>query len=115
MLHPNSDLESAFVGLQSRVKSEHDNALEFIENILNPGVRHLLIPLVDGDVVLSEKVELANRILGARVESKDDALRVSMYTQDAWLKSCAAHLIGILGLRHFQKDLDEWMSDSDPL
>jgi len=115
MLHPGADLKSAFVGLQSQVKSEHDNALEFIENILKPGVRRLLLPLVDGEVALTEKVELANRILGSRVESKDDALRVLMYTQDPWMKSCAAHLIGVLGLKHCQKELEEWMSDPDPL
>jgi AAA family ATP:ADP antiporter len=114
MLHPDADLKSAFVGLHSPVKSEHDNALEFIENILKPGVRHLLLPLVDADMVLTEKVELANRILGSKVESKDDALRVLMNTHDPWMKSCAAHLIGILGLKHFQEQLDEWASDPDP-
>ncbi len=92
MIHPDTDLESAFVGLQSVVKSEHDKALEFVENILKPGFRHLLLPLIDGDVLLTEKVELADRILGSRVESKDDALRVLMYTEDPWMKSCAAHI-----------------------
>jgi len=71
LLHPDSDLESAFVGLQSEVKSEHDNALEFLENILKPGVRHLLIPLVDGDMALSDKVDLAGRVLGSKVESQE--------------------------------------------
>jgi hypothetical protein len=115
MLHPDTDLESAFVGLQSGVKSEHDNALEFIENIVRPGFRHLLIPLVDSDMALKEKVELANRLLGSRIESKDDAIRVLMNTQDPWMKSCAAHLIGILGLKHFEKELDVLAIDSDPL
>jgi AAA family ATP:ADP antiporter len=115
MLHPDHDLQSAFVGLQSTNKSEHDNALEFIENTLKPGVRRLLVPLVDGDIGLNEKVELANRMLGSKVESKDDALRVLMQTEDPWLKSCAAHLIGILGLKNFQKEVDEWASDPDPL
>ena len=115
MLHPDSDLESAFLGLQSPVKSEHDTALEFIENIFQPGIRRLLIPLVDGDIALTEKVELANRILGSKVESQDDVLRVLMYTEDPWMKSCAAHLIGILGLKQFDKQLDDWATDPDSL
>jgi AAA family ATP:ADP antiporter len=115
MLHPEADLESAFVGLQSGIKGEHDKAVEFIENVLKPDVRHLLIPLVDADVPLSEKVELANRILGSKIESKDDALRVLMHTHDPWMKSCAAHLIGILGLRHYQDELEEWANDPDAL
>jgi hypothetical protein len=115
MLHPDADLESAFLGLQSHVKTDHDTALDFIDNILKPGVRRLLIPLVDAEIALTEKVVLANRILGSRVESKDDALRVLMQTEDPWMKSCAAHLIGMLGLTHYQKELDEWVSDPDPL
>jgi hypothetical protein len=115
MLHPEVDLESAFVGLQSGIKSEHDKALEFIENVLKPDVRHLLIPLVDGDVPLTEKVELANRILGSKVESEDDALRVLMHTDDLWMKSCAAYLIGFLGLKHFHGELEEWANDPDAL
>jgi hypothetical protein len=115
MLHPDTDLESAFVGLQSQVKNEHDNAFEFIENVLKPGIRRLLMPLVDPDIALPEKVELANRILGSTVESKDDALRILMYTEDPWMKSCAAHLIGILGLKHFKKQVDEWANDTEPI
>jgi hypothetical protein len=38
-----------------------------------------------------------------------------MQTQDPWLNSCAAHLIGILGLKHYQKEIDQWASDPDPL
>jgi hypothetical protein len=78
-------------------------------------VRHFLIPLVDGDITLTEKVALANRILGSTVDSKYDALRVLIYTEDPWMKSCAAHLIGILGLKHFEKELEEWANDPDPL
>src|SRR5204863_1678567 len=90
MLHPGADLESAFVGLQSHVKTEHDTALEFVENVLKPNVRQLLIPLIDAEIALAEKVELANRILGSTVESKDDALRVLICAEDPWMKSCAA-------------------------
>ena len=115
MLHPEVDLESAFVALRSGVKSEHDIALELIETVLKPGVRRLLMPLVDTDVSLDNKVELANNLLGTTVESKDDALRVLIYTQDPWMKSCAAHLIGILGLKDFQKEVEEWADDQDPL
>jgi hypothetical protein len=38
-----------------------------------------------------------------------------MYTEDPWMKSCAAHLIGILGLKHFQKEVDEWANDNEPV
>jgi ATP:ADP antiporter, AAA family len=115
MLYPHQDLESAFVGLQSGQKNEHDFALEFIENTVKPPIRRLVVPLVDAEIGLPERVELANRILHSKIESKDDALQVLVETSDPWLKSCAAHVIGIRGLKQFQKEVDEWATDPDPL
>jgi AAA family ATP:ADP antiporter len=115
MLHPNHDLESAFVGLQSQDKNEHDNALEFIDNVLRPAMRRLIVPLVDAEVGVAERVELANRLLRSKLESKEDALLALRQSQDPWLKSCAAHLIGVLGLKQFEQDVDQWANDPDPL
>jgi len=53
--------------------------------------------------------------LRSTIDSEDDALLALMNTQDPWLKSCAAHLIGILGLKQFQADVDQWSSDPDPI
>jgi hypothetical protein len=115
MLYPDQDLESAFAALQSEKKNEHDNALEFIENTLKPGIRRLVVPLVDSEISLEERVELANRILRSKIQTKDDALQILMSTQDPWLKSCAAHVIGILGLKQFQREIDQWAIDPDPV
>src|SRR3972149_5311779 len=115
MLHPNHDLQSAFVGLQSQDKNEHDNALEFIDNALRPAMRRLIVPLVDAEVGVAERVELANRLLRSKLESKEDALLALRQSQDPWLKTCAAHLIGVLGLKQFEQDVDQWASDPDPL
>jgi hypothetical protein len=115
MLYPQHDLQSAFVGLQSKQKMEHDSALEFMDNTLKASIRRLVVPLVDGEISLHEKVTFANRILRSTIDSQDDALVVLMTTQDPWLKSCAAHLIGILGLSQFRSDVDEWANDADPV
>jgi AAA family ATP:ADP antiporter len=114
MLYPKHDLQSAFVGLQSGNKIDHDSALEFIDNTLKPSIRRLLVPLVDAEISLVEKVELANRVLPSTIDSKDDALLALMGAEDPWLKSCAAHLIGILGLKQFQAEVDRWAIDRDP-
>jgi hypothetical protein len=115
MIYPEHDLQSAFVGLQSKDKAEHDRALEFIDNTVKHSIRRLLVPLVDGEISLREKVDLANRVLRSTMDSKEDALLALMNTHDPWLKSCAAHLIGILGLRQFEIEIDEWARDLDPV
>ena len=115
MLYPKHDLRSAFVGLESRDRTHHDSALEFIDNTLKPSIRRLLVPLVDSEVSLAERVGLANRVLSSTIDSKDDALLALMDTEDPWLKSCAAHLIGILGLKQYQETVDRWAGDHDPV
>jgi AAA family ATP:ADP antiporter len=115
MLYPRHDLRSAFVGLESGNKAAHDSALEFIDNTLKPSIRRLLVPLLDSEISLTERVELANRLLPSTIDSRDDAVLALMDTEDPWLKSCAAHLIGMLGLKQFQETVDRWASDHDPV
>ena len=47
---PHQDLHSAYVGVQSTNPVVHDNALEFLENILSPQLRTQLVPLLDSAV-----------------------------------------------------------------
>ena len=58
LLSPAYDIESAYVGLQSAKRDIHDNALEFLENILKPQLRTLLLPLLDSDFTATQRAEL---------------------------------------------------------
>ncbi len=50
ILYPQYDMHSAYVGLQSADPVVHDNAVEFMDSVLPPEVRPLVIPLFDRDV-----------------------------------------------------------------
>jgi AAA family ATP:ADP antiporter len=115
LLFPRHDLHSAYFGLQSNDPVVHDNALEFLDNILKPQVRRLLVPLLDSDVSLAERVRLANRLVGAKVESKEEAVQALMHSQDPWLESRGAYAIGALHIKSLEPELDKHLNDSDPL
>jgi AAA family ATP:ADP antiporter len=115
LLHPNQDLHSAYVGVQSDNRVVHDNALEFLENILGPQLRALLVPLLDGDVSIPQRVTLANRVLGTRVNSQAEAVESLLASEDPWLRSCAAYAIGTLRLEGYADQLSKMAADSDPL
>lgn len=115
LLFPRYDLHSAYFGLQSKDAAVHDNALEFLDNILKPPMRKLLVPLLDSEVSVAGRVSLANRLVGAKVETREEAVAAMMHSQDPWLKSCAAYAIGILGLNFLERHLDSHLNDSDPL
>jgi hypothetical protein len=93
----------------------HSNALEFLDNVLKPQLRSVLVPLLDGDISVEERVRLANRLVGAKVESQEEAVAALVGSDDPWLKSCGAYAIGTLGLKSLEKYLDECLAHSDPL
>lgn len=115
LLFPQQDLHSAYVGVQSRNPVIHDNALEFLENVLSPQLRSLLLPLLDSEVPASSRIELANRVLGTEVASSTEAVHSLLSSEDPWLRSCAAYAIGALNLEGFDGQLERLSTDPDPL
>jgi AAA family ATP:ADP antiporter len=115
LLWPQYDLHSAFVGLQSDNRAIHDNALEFLENVLQPSLRALLVPLLDSAVSIGRRVELANQTLGTTLRDREEAVELLARSPDPWLQSCAAYAIGAFSLRSLAPFLDVWQQSDDAL
>jgi HEAT repeat protein len=115
MLYPEHDLHSAYVGLQSRDPVVHDNALEFIDAVLPPEIRTVLMPIIDRDVSVTNRIERANQLLGSTIAGREEAVEVLTKSDDPWLRSCAAYTIGELHLLRFGPLLELWSADPDPL
>jgi HEAT repeat protein len=70
---------------------------------------------VDGHVSVAERAALASRLVGTSVDTREEAVATLAACDDAWLRSCAARIVGALGLKAFAGDLDRWLEDPDPL
>lgn len=112
---PRFDLHSAFVGIQSTNPVVHDNSLEFLESILKPQLRSLMLPLIDSEVDIPERVRKATHLVGAGLETHEEAVAALVVSEDPWLKSCAAYAIGSLGLKALAHELDKWVEADDAL
>lgn len=115
LLYPHHDLHSAYFGIQSSDPVIHDNALEFLDNVLKPQLRNMLVPLLDSAVSVAERVTLANQYVGKQVQSREEAVAELIASDDPWLKSCGAYAIGTLGLTSLAHELDRCLTHSDPL
>jgi AAA family ATP:ADP antiporter len=115
LLHPRLDLHSAYVGLQSTNVSVHDNALEFLDNVLKSQLREMLVPLLDSKVTVAERAQIAQRLVRSKIESQEQAVAELVASDDPWLKSCGAYAIGSLGIRSLEDQLDRCLTESDPL
>jgi len=69
LLFPSLDLQNAYLGVQSDDPVIHANALEFLDNTLKPELRTMLVPLIDSEVTLQERIQLADRFLGFSVKA----------------------------------------------
>jgi HEAT repeat protein len=89
LLAPAASLHDAYVGVRSSNSVVRANALEYLENVLKPGLREVLLPLIDSHVTELERAALAQRIVGPPVESSEQAVAVLLASDDPWLRSRA--------------------------
>ena len=115
LLFPSIDFQNAYRGIQSRNQAIHANALEFLENTLNPSLRTLLLPLIDSEVSVAERIRHADTFLNTRVSTHEAAISALVHSEDPWLKSCAVYAIGKLRLKTFDAELERLARDRDPL
>ena len=115
LLHPAHDFESAYYGLQSSNPVVHDNALEFLEHVLKPEMRQLLVPLLDVRVTLEDRARRATTLVHMKMDTREEAAAALVGSDDPWLRSCGAYAIGRLGLRSLESQLDRCIDDPDPL
>jgi AAA family ATP:ADP antiporter len=115
LLQTSGDFRSTWEALRSHDAVLRDQALDLLEHLLPPGMRSLLVPLIDPEVGEPERARLAERHGGPPIDSPVEAVRALAGTADPWLRACAAYAIGALGLRELTELLDVWREDPDPL
>jgi len=113
LAHPIPGLHDAYVGVRSPNPTVRANALEFLENVLAPDVRHLLLPLLDSQVSVDERIALANRLVGAPVETAQEAVATLLGSDDPWLRSCAVYAIGALELHELEPEVRRFENAPD--
>jgi AAA family ATP:ADP antiporter len=115
LLLPQTGLHDAYVGVRSSNPTVRANALEFLDNVLKPQLRNVLVPVLDGQVTMEERIEIANRLVGAPLETPHQAVATLLDSEDPWLRSCAIHAVGTLRLDGLVPQLKKYEAAPDPL
>ena len=115
LLLPHAGLHDAYVGLRSSDELVRANSLELLDNVLEPELRQLLVPLLDSQVSVAERIALANRLVGAPLDSPQQAVETLLSSEDTWLQSSAIYAVGALQMRGLEKELKRFDNDPDPL
>ena len=91
------------------------NALEFLDNILKPELRQVLVPVLDSSVTVDERIAMANRLVGAPLETPEQAVATLLASEDTWLRSCAVYAVGALQIKGLSDELDRLDDQNDPV
>ncbi|HVH55775.1 MAG TPA: Npt1/Npt2 family nucleotide transporter [Vicinamibacterales bacterium] len=89
LLSPSASLHDAYVGLRSSNSLVRANSIEYLENVLKPGLREVLLPLIDSQVTEADRAALAEKVVGPPLESSEQAIGVLLTSDDPWLRSRA--------------------------
>jgi ATP:ADP antiporter, AAA family len=115
LLFPQAGLHDAYVGLRSGNAQIRANALEFLDNTLKPELRQVLVPLLDSMVTVDERIEIANRTIGAPLDSTEQSIATLLASEDGWLRSCAVYAVGALQLHGLARELRRFEASDDPI
>ncbi len=115
LLLPHAGLHDAYVGLRSSNPLVRANALELLDNVLDPELRQVLVPLLDSQVTTEERIALANRLVGAPLDTTEQAVATLLSSEDAWLRSCAVYAVGALQLHELADELNRMDASTDPM
>ncbi len=114
LLFDGHGLHDAYVGVTSTNPTVRANSLEFLDNILKPELRRVLVPLLDSQVSVETRIDLANRMVGAPLETAEQAVGTLLGSEDGWLRSCAVHAVGGLQLHGLESELQRFENSPDP-
>ncbi len=115
LLLPHVGLHDAYVGLRSSDELVRANSLELLDNVLDPELRQLLVPLLDAQVSTDERIAMANRLVGAPLDTAEQAVETLLSSEDPWLRSSAIYAVGALQLHALAGELNRFDNDADPV
>jgi hypothetical protein len=72
------------------------------------------MPLLS-QVTTEERIALANRLVGAPLDSAERAVATLLASEDVWLRSCAVYAVGALQLRGLAAQLKQFEDAEDPV
>jgi AAA family ATP:ADP antiporter len=99
LLLPGVDLQDAYVGLESMQATIRANSLEYLDNVLSPQLRQVLVPVLDPQTTLEERIAIADRLVGAPVNTAEAGIA-------SLLADTALHEVATEALQRVTADAD---------
>ncbi len=111
--YPPEDIHHAYLGVRSDAVEMRANAVEFLDNLLDPGLKRVIIPILELTTIDAFSLELLKN-LGIDLQSEFDCFVKILTGEDAGVKIPVLKLIGLLRDDRYLPYLGSLVSSPDP-
>jgi ATP:ADP antiporter, AAA family len=111
--YPPRDMLVAYNGIRSNQAALRASAVEFLDNLLQPDFKRLLLPILETPS-LSTFAGKADRLFSFPEKSSNAYLRYLIQGRDAWLKTIAIYAVGSFKLAELAPLIRQALEVGDP-
>jgi hypothetical protein len=84
--YPLQEMQAAYLAVQAGRRERFQVALEFLDNVLDRPLKHVLVPLLDAPDRVAEQ---GRTLFGVEVRDAESTVRDLIVHGDPWLRACA--------------------------
>jgi len=113
LLYYQKDINNTYAAILSGKSDLHANAIEFLDNVLEPRLKRMIIPIVERSSAVRK--DIINRYTDIKEESKSEVIRVIFEDDDNWLKACTMYFMAESGIKESEWMLKKFTTETDPI
>lgn len=100
--YPPGPIYAAYRAVVHRRREELGSAIEFLDSVLEPRLKSILLPVVDGSPYL---IDVGRDVFGIQIPDLEAAIRHQIRRDDPWLVACAVAAAAELRLSGLKADI----------
>ena len=89
--YPPEDMHAAYLAVRGRRREQFLAALDFLDNVLEPALKRVVLPLLDSSEGMTER---GRDLFGLETRDAESAIRDLIHSSDPWLSACAMAAAG---------------------
>ena len=79
-------MHAAYLAVRGRRREQFLAALDFLDTVLDPPLKRVVLPLLDSSEGLAER---GRDLFGLEIRDAESAMRDLIHSSDPWLSACA--------------------------
>jgi len=111
--YPAEDINATYRGIQSENPERRNNAIEFLDNLLETDLKRVLIPIVE-TTILDSISEDSLRSLSFKIPAEKECFEILLSLKDRRIKLALLNLIREMGDQRYLPLVEKYINNHDP-